>query len=263
MMSGMRRWKIIILAGLAFAPGASFGQQSLIVSSTGDVGVGTSSPVSSVHVTRSDQTSKVLVEETGASAKQVLFELSHAGNPQFRLRDTAAGNQWEFRMIQLTGMNAFAITKLGTGATELNIFENGDATLRGTLTELSSRSTKEEFSEIDGEEVLNALNKLPITTWQYKHDSRSSRHLGPVAEDFWDSFGLGQGNKHIAPRDMAGVALAAIKGLKAQQDREIAQKDKEIEALKQSQLAQEVALEELKELVKLLVTEQPIAANLD
>ncbi len=38
-------------------------------------------------------------------------------------------------------------------------------------------------------------------------------HLGPMAQDFYDSFGLGSDNKGIATVDADGVALAAFRGL--------------------------------------------------
>ena len=38
-------------------------------------------------------------------------------------------------------------------------------------------------------------------------------HMGPMAEDFYDAFKLGTGDKAIGVQDLTGVSLAAIKAL--------------------------------------------------
>ncbi len=51
------------------------------------------------------------------------------------------------------------------------------------------------------------------------------RHMGPMAQDFHRAFGLGESRRYIDSVDADGVALAAIKGLAAEnraQDRQIA-----------------------------------------
>ena len=68
---------------------------------------------------------------------------------------------------------------------------------------------------------------MPVTEWSYKDDP-GTRHIGPVAQDFRQSFQVGTDDKHIATIDEGGVALAAIKGL----DQLLKEKDAEIQALK-------------------------------
>ena len=48
------------------------------------------------------------------------------------------------------------------------------------------------------------------------HDATGSRHVSPMAEDFHALFGLGADARHLAPSDVAGVALAAAKELAVQ-----------------------------------------------
>jgi len=76
----------------------------------------------------------------------------------------------------------------------------------------SDRNAKENFKPIDAREVLDAVAALPLTTWNFKSDPRT-RHLGPVAQDFYAVFKVGPDDKHIATGDADGVALAAIQGL--------------------------------------------------
>ena len=60
--------------------------------------------------------------------------------------------------------------------------------------------------------MLEKVVALPLSSWNYKADT-STRHIGPMAQDFYAAFGVGPDDKHIATVDADGVALAAIQGL--------------------------------------------------
>ncbi|HYJ79963.1 MAG TPA: tail fiber domain-containing protein, partial [Longimicrobiaceae bacterium] len=79
----------------------------------------------------------------------------------------------------------------------------------------SSRTLKENYLEVDGEEVLARLRGVPVTTWNMIGADPSIRHLGPVAEDFYGAFGLGIGETAIGLGDIDGVTFAAAKALEA------------------------------------------------
>jgi hypothetical protein len=83
----------------------------------------------------------------------------------------------------------------------------------GVWTDNSDRDAKENFTPVDGQEVLASLAEMPITTWNYKAQDGDIRHMGPVGQDFYAAFGLGEDESHIAALDSSGVALAAIQGL--------------------------------------------------
>ena len=86
-------------------------------------------------------------------------------------------------------------------------------TTGGVWTNASSKSFKENFADVDVSAVLDKLVALPIQTWLYKSAHQEGQHMGPFAEDFAASFGLGQDQQHIATVDESGVAFAAIQGL--------------------------------------------------
>jgi hypothetical protein len=90
----------------------------------------------------------------------------------------------------------------------------------------SSKTTKIGFEPVDVAAVLARVVRLPITTWRYKSGDGDVRHMGPMAEDFWDAFGIGYGNQTIADLDARGVEFAAIQGL----NQIVQEKDAEIEA---------------------------------
>jgi trimeric autotransporter adhesin len=86
-------------------------------------------------------------------------------------------------------------------------------TTGGVWTNSSDRDVKENFAPVDPQQVLKQVTALPITTWNYLSQDASIRHLGPMAQDFYAAFGLGQEETSIATIDIDGVALAAIQGL--------------------------------------------------
>jgi hypothetical protein len=83
----------------------------------------------------------------------------------------------------------------------------------GAWANASDRSLKTNFASIDGKEILARVVALPMSTWNYKSQDPSIRHIGPVAQDFAAAFKLGEDDKHISTVDADGVALAAIQGL--------------------------------------------------
>jgi hypothetical protein len=93
-------------------------------------------------------------------------------------------------------------------------FGNGAyVTTGGVWTNASSKAFKENFGSVDVGTVLDKLVAMPIQTWFYKASHEEGQHMGPFAEDFAATFGLGKDEKHITTVDESGVALAAIQGL--------------------------------------------------
>ncbi len=83
----------------------------------------------------------------------------------------------------------------------------------GSWSSFSSRDVKENFTPVDGQEVLASLANVPVSTWNYKAQDASIRHMGPVAQDFSAAFGLGESDTGISTVDADGVAMAGIQGL--------------------------------------------------
>jgi len=81
----------------------------------------------------------------------------------------------------------------------------------GTFACTSSRLAKERFEEVDGDTVLAKLATLPIQRWSYR--GLPTRHIGPVAEDFYAAFGLGEGPTTISTVDPDGISLLAVQAL--------------------------------------------------
>lgn len=108
-------------------------------------------------------------------------------------------------------------------------------TTSGIWQNASDVNRKHAFEAVSGEDVLARLRGLPITTWSYRTDADDVRHMGPTAQDFRRTFGLGQDSLSIGTVDADGVALAAAQALDArtrQQAEEIAALRAELAALR-------------------------------
>lgn len=97
-----------------------------------------------------------------------------------------------------------------------------------TWTNASDKNAKENFSEVDGEELLEKIEELSITQWNYKSEGESVTHIGPTAQDFKKAFGVGSDDKSISTVDPSGIALAAIKELN-KQNQDLANQNKELQ----------------------------------
>jgi hypothetical protein len=105
----------------------------------------------------------------------------------------------------------------------------------GSWSSLSDRNSKDDFAPVTPEQMLARVAALPITQWSYKTE-QGVRHVGPMAQDFYAAFGVGEDNKHITTVDEGGVALAAIQGLNQKVEElkaELNHKDVENAELKQ------------------------------
>jgi hypothetical protein len=87
---------------------------------------------------------------------------------------------------------------------------------------------------LDDAAVLAKVAALPLSTWSYISE-RGVRHVGPMAQDFYAAFHVGEDDRHITSIDEDGVALAAIKGLYERSNRDRLRTRREHDALLASQ----------------------------
>lgn len=90
----------------------------------------------------------------------------------------------------------------------------------------SDRNKKEHIIKVDLEKHLEKINKLPVYHWKYK--GIDTPHMGPMAQDFWSIFKLGDGDDTlIFQQDIDGVMIAGIKALE-QRTRDIRLENEEL-----------------------------------
>lgn len=83
----------------------------------------------------------------------------------------------------------------------------------GTTCPVSDRNLKTAIESVDEDRVLERLVSLPVSTWSYRAEGTGVRHMGPMAQDFQATFGLGASDRTILQVDADGVALASIQAL--------------------------------------------------
>lgn len=83
----------------------------------------------------------------------------------------------------------------------------------GSWAHVSDRNRKTDIVTINPRNVLDRLMALPVQYWHYKDDPNKTLHLGPMAQDFYAQFKLGNDKTRINQVDADGVALTALAGL--------------------------------------------------
>lgn len=116
----------------------------------------------------------------------------------------------EFAVCSTGGARFVSAINLTTGAPTAGV---SLAAGGGSWSSISDRSAKANFASVDGRDVLERLASIPIESWNLKSQDASIRHIGPMAQDFYAAFAVGEDDLHITTVDADGVALAAIQGL--------------------------------------------------
>lgn len=153
--------------------------------------------------------------------------------------DGTAGAQWY--MPKIGGI----VIKNQASTSILDMDDTGNATFTGAVAHTSDRNMKENFAQEDPLEVLDKVSALSITSWNYIADGQHVRHMGPMAQDFYAAFGLGQSELTISSGDVSSIALISIQALNASLKDEVAAKDAEISDLREQLADQEARLRAL------------------
>ncbi len=109
---------------------------------------------------------------------------------------------------------------------------------------VSDSNLKRNIRLVDEREILDKVMQLPIKRWSYKAQDPSIEHIGPMAQDFYPLFQVGDDEKTISTIDPPGIALAAIQGLykivqeQKAENQELKRELKELRELMQKLLAE-------------------------
>ncbi|WP_425102316.1 tail fiber domain-containing protein [Tropicibacter sp. S64] len=197
----------------------------IIEGTTGDVGMGIASPTSAVHVFRSAGAALDAVKVSNTGGSFMTFENRTTGRSWFFTHENAATGRFIISRDDAGAEGMFVgadgTFRVGGDATPatggMSLDAAGNLTIGGTLSESSDKNAKMAIVPVDGAEVLAKVAALPLSSWTYIHDADAGvRHIGPMAQDFRAAFGLGHNDTTISTLDTAGVALAAIQELNAQ-----------------------------------------------
>lgn len=230
------------------ALGVSATSTNTIEIGEGGVGIGTANPTSRLHTFSADpDKSSTITSQVVAAAgtrNRVMLNMVNSGGAFMTFTDTSNDSTWFFSnsndelnlrkggggvspamRIKSDGEVAFVSNQLN----RFQIFPNGDVRpgTGGAYLTPSDRNLKENFQTLDAQKILRKVVELPVTAWNYKDDQAKRLHIGPMAQDFHASFGLGDDETTICEMDKDGVALVAIQGL----NEKVELKEKEISNL--------------------------------
>jgi hypothetical protein len=145
-----------------------------------------------------------------------------------------AGDESTTDSIQAVANNEFAARYAGGFRFRTNATLTTGCNLpagSGVFSCSSSRTLKDRFATVDGEDLLARIRQVPVNSWSYIGEQGNVRHLGPFAEDFRAAFGLGTDERSIGLLDIDGVNFAAVKALETrteQLQQQIQERDRRI-----------------------------------
>ena len=161
------------------------GASDLYINSNGNVGIGTTRTSASLFIQVNGATNPFTIASTTAASSTYLTVLAN-GN-------VAIGTE-----------TALGPLTIGNGA----YVSSG-----GTWTNASDRNLKENFATMTPADILQKIDQLPVTEWNYKNEGPTIKHIGPVAQDFYAIFQVGNSSTSISTIDPGGVALLGIQAL--------------------------------------------------
>lgn len=149
-----------------------------------------------------------------------------------------------------------ASNKVRIGNTNVTVIEG-----QVPFTSVSDRNRKENFLALDGLTVLQKLQGVPVTSWNYIGDDPKRRHYGPMAQDFFAAFGHdGRGTigteTTLTSGDVDGILMISVQALyelSLEKEKKIEELTQEIETLKASNAELQQRLEALEKLVQELM----------
>jgi hypothetical protein len=148
------------------------------------------------------------------------------------------------------GQVVLAVGKPGFGPNLVQLLATTNGvTVYGTFNNSSDRNEKQDIAPVSASDILEQVTQLPVSEWSYKEDPKT-RHVGPMAQDFYSAFNIGTDDKHIAPMDEGGVALAAIQALNQKLEQKVEQKETEITELKRKNDSLEKRLAALEKIIR-------------
>ncbi|HLQ50947.1 MAG TPA: tail fiber domain-containing protein, partial [Terriglobales bacterium] len=156
------------------------------------------------------------------------FAAGHHANTNFHQGGFAWGDNSTSTDVSVTADNQFVARTSGGVIFFTNSFMTTGVQVAaggGSWASVSDRKVKANFAAIDGKKILAKLALLPVETWNYTSQDAAIRHIGPMAQDFYAAFQVGEDDRHITQVDEGGVAFAAIQGLNQKLEEEIRHKD--------------------------------------
>jgi hypothetical protein len=195
-------------------PGAP--SSAIDVQSDGDVGIGTSSPSYSLHVSKSG--TKASIAATRADSG-ITVEMS--ATPAAALIGTVSDHPMRFRVKENLIMEIFG----ETATNQIEMFGGGNYSA-GKWNDASSRELKEQIKTLSTSEAVEALEELQPVKFHYKKN-KNEEHVGFIAEDVPELV-ANANRKSLSSMDIVAVLTTVVK----EQQKSLKEQQKAISQLK-------------------------------
>lgn len=96
-----------------------------------------------------------------------------------------------------------------TNGDVMTLRNSGNLSIKGTLTQGSSRALKEDIADLSSDEALQALGHLNPVKFRYRADAERASHVGFIAEDVPDLV-ASPDRKGLSAMDIVGVLTKAV-----------------------------------------------------
>ncbi len=185
---------------------------------TGNVGIGTASPGSDLHIVDDDGWATIQMEDT-LNGRIGIIGIHNTDGLQIR---TQTNDQIMFKIngnidvltLTTNGRAGFGISSPNY---PLEMLSGAHVTTGGVWTNASSRGFKENIKKLKAEEAYLALRSLEPVTYNYKVE-KEEQYVGFIAEDVPDVVAMND-RKSLSPMDMVGVLTKVVQ----EQDIQIAE----------------------------------------
>jgi hypothetical protein len=155
--------------------------------------------------------------------------------------NTALGFAADVSTNGLSNATAIGANAIVNASNKVRIGDTAVTVIEGQVdwTFTSDRNRKEHFLSLDGLAVLEKLQRISVTSWNYIGDDPQRRHYGPMAQDFFAAFGHdGVGtigtDKTLTGSDVDGILMISVQALYAlslEKDKEITELQERLEQL--------------------------------
>jgi hypothetical protein len=191
-------------------PGAP--TSSIDIANDGDVGIGTSSPVGSLDIARSNN-AVIMFKSTAANGATGKFTARTDGkvfmgtssdHPVIFVAGTAAT---EVMTLQIDGKVGFGVSAVAA-ANKLEVDNGARLTTGGTWTNASSIHFKENIHALTTDEALETLTGLNPVKFNYKTE-KEEEYVGFIAEEV-PALVATNDRKGLSPMDIAAVLTKVV-----------------------------------------------------
>jgi len=202
---------------------------SLFISSSGNVGIGTAAPVLDIHMNTGDTPAVRFDQNSSGGFTAQTWDV--AGNEaNFFVRDVTGGSRLPFRIrpgapTSSIDISASGNVGIGTASPQYLLDVNGTAQIRG-LVYVSTRTMKDNIIELKSSEAMEALRGLMPVMYNYKAD-QAERRVGFIAEDVPDLV-ANNARTGVDPMDIVAVLTKVVQD----QNRKIEEQQNAIDDLR-------------------------------